>query len=381
MTPTSTEEVRHLNGMCSYYQKFISHYSDITKCFNDMTKKGAVFKWTKECDNAFKLLKEKLTEEPVLISPQVNKDYVIHCNASKYSYSGILQQTRPGTDELAPVAYFSGNFNKTQVKWNTMEKEAYMIYKSVKRFAFYITGVKTTVFSDHKPLKNFFEGGMNIAKLDRWSLELQEFDINLGFIRGKLNKFADVISRLKNEGLYTEHSKEKPGNEKINIQDRIEEILDIATNPSNFRRIFSTGQVISIKEFLQGQKRDKFCRRLVKTLHKNKDFRINHEGLLVKQIGILGNTYRVYVIPQGLVHQVIKIFHDNRGHQGILRTVNMIKRRFWFRRLREQVNLHVNNCLICCQHTTHKVKYDSKHFPIPHRPFDGICLDCVGPLE
>ena len=45
-----------------------------------------------------------------------------------------------------------------------------------------ITGAKTTVFSDHKPLKNFFEGGMNVAKLDRWSLELQEFDISLEFI-------------------------------------------------------------------------------------------------------------------------------------------------------------------------------------------------------
>ena len=204
--------------------------------------------------------------------------------------------------ELAPVAYFSGNFDKMQVKWNIMEKEAYAIYKSVKRFAFYITGAKTTVFSDHKPLKNFFEGGMNIAKLDRWSLELQEFDISLEFIQGKLNKIADVISRLKNKGLHTGHSNEKPSNEKINLQDRIEEILDIATNPSNFERIFNTGQVISIKELLQGQKRDKFCRQLAKTLHKNKDFRINHEGLLVKQIGILGNTYRVYVISQGLVH-------------------------------------------------------------------------------
>ena len=54
-------------------------------------------------------------ENPVLISPQVGKDYVIHCDASKYSYSGILQQTRPGTEELAPVAYYSGNFNMTQV--------------------------------------------------------------------------------------------------------------------------------------------------------------------------------------------------------------------------------------------------------------------------
>ena len=165
--PTSIEELQHFNGMCSYYCKFISHYSDITKCFNDMTKKEAVFKWTKECDTAFKLLKEKLMEEPVLTSPQVNKGYVIHCDTSKYSYSGILQQTRPGMDELAPVAYFSGNLDKTQVKWHITEKEAYAIYKSAKRFAFHITGAKTTIFSDHKPLKNFFEGGMNIATLDR----------------------------------------------------------------------------------------------------------------------------------------------------------------------------------------------------------------------
>ena len=66
-------------------------------------------------------------EDPVLISPQVDKDYVIHCDTSKYSYSGI-QQTRPSTEELAPVAYFSGNSNKTQVKWNITEKEAYAIY-------------------------------------------------------------------------------------------------------------------------------------------------------------------------------------------------------------------------------------------------------------
>ena len=124
-TPMSIKEVRHFNGMCSYYWKFIPHFSDITKCFNDMMKKGAVFKWTNECDNVFKLLKEKLMEEPVLINPQVNKDYIIHCDASKFSYSGILQQTKPGTDELAPIAYFSGNFDKMQVKWNIMEKEAY----------------------------------------------------------------------------------------------------------------------------------------------------------------------------------------------------------------------------------------------------------------
>ena len=75
-----------------------------------MTKKGAVFKWTKEYDAAFKLLKEKLKEEPVL--PWVDKDNFIHCNASKYSYLGILQQTRMDSDELAPVAYSQGTLIK-----------------------------------------------------------------------------------------------------------------------------------------------------------------------------------------------------------------------------------------------------------------------------
>ena len=272
-TPTSIEEVRQFNGMCSYYHKFISHYSDISKFFDDMTRKGATFNWIKECDTAFKLLKEKLVEDPVLISPQVDKDCVIHCDASKYSYSGILQQTRTGTEELAPVAYFSGNFDKTQVKWNITEKEAYAIYKSVKKFALYITGAKTTVFSDHKPLKNFFEGGMNITKLDRWSLELQEFDISLEFIQGKLNTVADVISRLRNEGLYQEHSNEEQKvNTTTNLDERIKEVLDITSKPLDFEKVFSMNTIISCKELLLCQKRDRFCRKLVRTAGRHSDF-------------------------------------------------------------------------------------------------------------
>ena len=37
--------------------------------------------------------------------------------------------------------------------------------------------------------------------------------------------------------------------------------------------------------------------------------------------------------------------------------------------------------MICCQHANHKVKYESKHLLIPQRPFDGICLDCIAPME
>ena len=155
-----------------------------------------------------------------------------------------------------------------------------------------MTGAKPTVFSDHKPLKNFFEGGMNITKLDRWSLELQEFDISLEFIQGKLNTVADVISCLKNGGLYMEHSKEdQKVNTVTNLGKRIKEVLDIASKPLNFERVFSMDTVISRKELLLCQKRDRFFRKLVRTAGRHSDLMINHEGLLIKQVSILRNTY------------------------------------------------------------------------------------------
>ena len=185
------------------------------------------------------------------------------------------------------------------------------------------------VFSDHRPLKNFFEGGMNITKLDRWSLELQGFDISLEFVQGKLNTVTDVISHLKKGGLYVEHSKEDQKVSTVtNLVERIEEVLDVALKPLNFERVLSMDTVISHKELLLCQKRDRFCRKLVRTAGRHSDFMINHEELLIKQVSILRNTYQVYIVPQSLVQRVIKIFHDNQGHQGTSRTINIMKRCF-----------------------------------------------------
>ena len=157
------------------------------------------------------------------------------------------------------------------------------------------------VFSHHKPLKNFFEGGMNITKLDRWSLELQEFDISLEFIQGKLNTVTAIISHLRNEGLYQEHSNEEQKvNMTTNLDERIKEVLDIASKPLDFEKVFSMNTIISHKELLLCQKRDRFCRKLVRTAGRHSDFMINHEGLLVKHVSILRNTYWVYVVPHSL---------------------------------------------------------------------------------
>ena len=97
---------------------------------------------------------------------------------------------------------------------------------------------------------------MNITKLDRLSLELQEFDISLEFIQGMLNTVTDVISHLRNGGLYKEHSNEdQKANTTTSLDERIKEVLDIASKPLDFEKVFSMITVISHKELLLCQKR------------------------------------------------------------------------------------------------------------------------------
>ena len=66
--------------------------------------------------------------------------------------------------------------------------------KSVQRFDYYLQGTKCTLRCDHKLLEPFLSRGMKIAKLDRWVMLLQEYNITFSHIKGKDNILADTIS-------------------------------------------------------------------------------------------------------------------------------------------------------------------------------------------
>ena len=56
-TPSTIKQVRSFLGFGNFYQKFISHYSNIAKPLNDLTKKDKKFEWTNECQESFDALK------------------------------------------------------------------------------------------------------------------------------------------------------------------------------------------------------------------------------------------------------------------------------------------------------------------------------------
>ena len=73
------------------------------------------------------------------------------------------------------------------------------------KIAFYLMGANCTLYCDHKPLALFFTTGMSSSVLDRWALELQQFNIRFQHIQGKKNVVADAVSQLRTPGLYQDN--------------------------------------------------------------------------------------------------------------------------------------------------------------------------------
>ena len=72
-------------GILNYYAKFIPNLSGIARPIFDCVKlkddngKLKPFKWTREADEAFNLLKQKLTEAPILKIPDPKKEiHTVH---------------------------------------------------------------------------------------------------------------------------------------------------------------------------------------------------------------------------------------------------------------------------------------------------------------
>ena len=149
------------------------------------------------------MLKDKLCHEPILKYPDTSKPCTLFTDASNYGWAGVLTQEYKSVDSkgkecttLHPVAYISGHFRGNQLNWAALTKEAYVIYMCVKRLTFYISGTKVTQGSDHLPLKKFLLKNTLNECINRWAMEIEDYQINCNHIKGKINVLADTLSRL-----------------------------------------------------------------------------------------------------------------------------------------------------------------------------------------
>jgi hypothetical protein len=81
--PTSVTEIQSFIGLVGYYRRFIEGFSKIARPMTTLLQKDKKFEWTNACERSFCELKRRLTTAPVLVLPDIYKDYTIYCDASR----------------------------------------------------------------------------------------------------------------------------------------------------------------------------------------------------------------------------------------------------------------------------------------------------------
>ncbi|GFW30441.1 retrovirus-related Pol polyprotein from transposon 17.6 [Trichonephila clavipes] len=150
--------------------------------------------WTEKHDSSFHLLKKALVEAPSLYSPVPDKPYTIRSDASQICIAACLSQ-KCG-DKCYPIAYSSQKLSKTQQSWSTIEREAFAIVWSLKKFKVWVFGTEIEFYTDHNSLPYLIQRAPQSARLQRWAFALQKFNVTIKHCPGVKMPHADALSRL-----------------------------------------------------------------------------------------------------------------------------------------------------------------------------------------
>nr|GEU49046.1 reverse transcriptase domain-containing protein [Tanacetum cinerariifolium] len=194
--PTTVKEIRSFLGHARFYSRFIKDFSKISRPMTHLLEKNSPFIFSNECIQAFRTLKEKLTEAPILIAPNWDQPFELMCDASDYVVGAVLGQRVE--KHFRPIHYASKTMTQAETNYTTTEKEMLAVVYAFEKFRSYLIMNKSIVYTDHSALKYLFAKKDAKARLLRWILLLQEFDFKVIDTRGAKNYVADHLSRLEN---------------------------------------------------------------------------------------------------------------------------------------------------------------------------------------
>jgi transposase InsO family protein len=90
----------------------------------------------------------------------------------------------------------------------------------------------------------------------------------------------------------------------------------------------------------------------------------------------------LFVVPKSMQARVIQAYHDNVGHVGVVKTLELLQRCYWFPNMSKIIKEYISNCLKCITYSPNSGKIEGFLHNIPKEPvpFDTIHIDHTGPL-
>ncbi|GFV99287.1 retrovirus-related Pol polyprotein from transposon 412 [Trichonephila clavipes] len=153
------------------YKSVLGNCCPLTDALKGRAKKGEI-KWTTECENAFRELKGKLIDKPVLYAPNFEREFIVQTDASNAGMGAVLTQLAEQGEEH-PIVYLSKKFSEVEKRYCTTEKECASIVFAIKRLHYYLDGNSFLVMTDHNPLVWLNRNVSSNPRLMRWALALQ----------------------------------------------------------------------------------------------------------------------------------------------------------------------------------------------------------------
>nr|GEZ51384.1 reverse transcriptase domain-containing protein [Tanacetum cinerariifolium] len=144
----------------------------------------------------FGVFSKKLTEAPILISPNWDLPFEIMCDASDFAIDAVLGKRHK--KHFRPIHYASKTMTDAESNYTTTEKEMLVVVYAFEKFRSYLIMNKSIVHTDHSALKYLFAKKDAKARLLWWLLILQEFDFKVLDTKGAENLTTDHLSRLEN---------------------------------------------------------------------------------------------------------------------------------------------------------------------------------------
>ena len=191
--PRKLRDVRAFLGLCSYYCKFIKDFAKIAAPLTDLTKREVAFQWSDECEKAFRTLKQKLVNPPILAYPDYQKEYLLYTDASSTAVGMVLAQVQDGKECV--ISYGGKKLSNTEMRYSTTERECLAIIVSLKHFEHYLRGVQVTLITDHAALKWLLGQAQPKGRIARWVAFLQQFNYTIKHQAGKSISHVDGLSR------------------------------------------------------------------------------------------------------------------------------------------------------------------------------------------
>ncbi len=426
--PSTVKQLRSFLGFCSYYRRFIAGFSKVAGPLHDVvnlcTKKGRGYQcdklfqdsWTSECQQAFEHLKKELTCAPVLGYADFSLPFVLETDASNLGLGAVLYQLQDGRKKV--IAYASRRLRgaeRNDRNYSSMKLELLALrWAVVEKFRGYLLGSRFTILTDSNPLCH-----LNTAKLgaveQRWAAQLAVFNFEICYRPGRCNTAADALSRrpgldevevvsedIEYDGCVAICS-ELHGGTAIDpdltvLGPALGELAEGKVSPDSALGNTPTLPGYTKEELCRLQDADPFLKLLKQFWHtRRKPSARERRGLprqvrsLLKQWGKIkedeGLLYRVVddvflgecqqlLLPTCLVELVLRSVHDQMGHQGIERTLSLLKPRCYWAGMYEAVDTWVKNCHRCVLAKLPQPKIRASWTPfLASQPLEVVAVD------